>query len=253
MWMRQQRRRYRLGRRRLWAVVTGAALLLSALAVTAPGRDRDAADPSPLVPDMPPAAGTRSAAGAPDGPATPGAAAARRAGGHPAEAADRRTTTRRSDPPFEPAAPPSAGVTTPRVGHLRLGGFDKPAAGVQSRAGVPRGVPLDEGAGGLRKGRSTRTLAVRRTDTDVFSAAGITWTGEERAAVSVALRYHVPAKGWTGWRVAGVASADRDPTVSRRSGRGPAPTRRRPTGANRRRPGAGAPNWCGSAPPTASR
>src|SRR5687767_8729540 len=125
MWMQQQRRRYRLGRRRLWAVVAGAALLLSALAVTAPGRDRDGTDPSPLVPALRPAAGTRSAAGAADGPTTP-AAAARRAG-HPAEAADRRTTTRRSDPPFEPAAPPAAGVTTPRVGHLRLGGFDKPA------------------------------------------------------------------------------------------------------------------------------
>ena len=237
MGMRQrpvQRRRYRLGKRRLWAVIGGAALLLSALAVTAPGRD-PATEPSPLVPDTPPAAGSRSAAGAPNDQATPAAAAARRAGGEDLA----RAPETRSDPPFEPAAVPTPGVTTPRVGHLRLGGIDKPAAGVQVRAGVPKGIPLDGDATALRKSRSTRTLTVRRTDTDVFDAVGVTWAGDEKAPVSVALRYHVAKKGWTSWRAVGAGSADRDPAglppQRPRTGRDPAAAdRREPASAFRR-------------------
>ena len=83
---------------------------------------------------------------------------------------------------------------------------------------------------------------MRKTGTRVFGAVGVTWVGDPKAAVSVAVRSHVPKKGWTGWRAVGVASADRDPdgpptTPKAGTGRRPAATRQRPTGGSPRRCG----------------
>jgi hypothetical protein len=207
-------------------VGVAVALVFVALAVTAPGRG----DPDRTRPATPPAASPDPT----DGPGNQ-AAAARRGAGQPQVHPEENPAGHRSDPPFEPAAEPLPGVTTPRVAHLRLGGFDKPAAGVQARAGVPKGIPVDRD---LRRNRSVRTLTIRKADTDPFSAVGVTWLGDEKAPVSVALRHHVPGKGWSGWQSADAGTADRDPHGPPRPG--PPRTGRDPAAADRREP---APAW----------
>jgi hypothetical protein len=252
------KRPYRLG-----AAVFAAAVLLSLLLVSAPGRSPAGplTEPAvPLVPAAPPAAApqlAQPAPGAPAGPAVRAAEAAQAAkqaaqaakqaangqkaardAARRAEAADRAANAGGTDPLFAPALAPASEGVTPKVARLRLGSFDQPAAGVQMRAGVPRGVPLEPDARGLRDSRATRTLTIRKADTARFSALGVTWTGGTRATVSVAVRSHVPQKGWGPWRTAGAAGADREPD-------GPLPQRPRagqrdPAAADRREP---YPNW----------
>ena len=162
------------------AVIAGAVLLALALAAAPP-----AADVSTAAGDVGTEAGDRTEA-VPD----PGADQGR--------------------PAVRPDAP--AGVPA-KTATIALGSFAEPAHGVISRSGVPRGIPLADDAKGLRKARSTRTLAVRRASTQRFSAVGVTWTGD-KAQVSVAVRTHVPGKGWTSWTAVGGGGADRDPGES---------------------------------------
>ncbi|GIJ53030.1 hypothetical protein Vau01_005460 [Virgisporangium aurantiacum] len=194
-------------------------VLVSLLLVTDHDRDQAGVDPAPLGPAVAasgrPSTGGSAAASVtpvvprPESVAVPAdTAVAARPG--PAEAAQAKRG--RSGPLFRPAAEPAvAGAVTPEVAHLRLGDADQPAAGVQVRAGMPRGLPIAAGAGGLRGDRETRTLGLRQADTHVFSAVGVTWTGDPAARVSVAVRSRVPGQGWTGWRAVGAATADRDP------------------------------------------
>jgi hypothetical protein len=206
------RRRYRLVKRRLWAAGAAVVVLLSLLLATGPDRDEaDGVDPAPLGPAGP-AAGPPSADGSTGPSAGPAvvtpegtAVAARPDAAHPPERGRPGSLFR---PAVEPAAP---GAVTPDVAHLGLGDPDQPAAGVQVRPDVPRGLPLAAGTGNLRGDRNTRTLGVRQTDTQVFSAVGVTWTGDPGARVSAAVRTRVPKKGWTAWKAVGAASADRDP------------------------------------------
>jgi hypothetical protein len=196
--------------------VAALGVLLSLLLL--PDQQRDdvgGVDPAPLGPALP-AGRSPSADGSPAGsaapvsvaPAVPVAPTGTAVAGRPGAAERGRPG---ADPRFRPAGPQTPGAVTPEVAHLRLGGPDAPADGVQVRAGVPRGLPLAAGAGGLRGDRDTRTLGVKQTDTQVFSAVGVTWAGDPSARVSVAVRSRVPSKGWTGWRAVGAASADRDP------------------------------------------
>ncbi|GIJ51088.1 hypothetical protein Val02_79740 [Virgisporangium aliadipatigenens] len=116
------------------------------------------------------------------------------------------------------AGPPTTGVS-PRAVRIPLGRFDGPAEGVRARTGVPKGVPV--------KGK--RSLTVRREGTGPFSAVGLTWNGAPTADLTVAVRSHVPSKGWTQWRTADTAPADRDPdgrATAAKPGR-KAPTARR--------------------------
>jgi hypothetical protein len=216
------------GRRRTLAFRLGVAIGLAGLSVVllaVPGRSP--AEPltepgSPLVAAEAPATAPQLAQLAPGAPAGPAARAAQGVGRtNPTiarvEAADRIPL---SDPPFAYVAEPAPGGVAPKVARLRLGSFDRAEAGVQMRAGVPRGVPLAEDAVSLRGTRATRTLTVRKAGTATFSAIGVTWSGGESERVSIAVRTHVPKKDWTPWRTAGSAPAEREPDE-------PAPTTRR--------------------------
>lgn len=193
----------------MWAAAAALGVLLSLLLI--PDQHRDEAggvDPAPLGP----AGGSASAGGSAGASETPTVSVAP-AGSAPTGTAVAARPPERSRPDrlFTPTGPAHPGAVTPEVAHLRLGDPDAPAAGVQVRSGVPRGLPIAAGAGGLRNGKDTRTLGVRHTDTQVFSAVGVTWAGNPGAPVSVAVRNRVPSKGWSAWRAVGAASADRDP------------------------------------------
>jgi hypothetical protein len=127
-------------------------------------------------------------------------------------------------PATAPLAGPAAAGVSPRATRIALGTFDRPAAGVQARAGVPKGVPA----------KGARSLTVRRTGIETFSAIGLTWNGAPTAEVGVAVRSHVPSKGWTPWRTAGTAPADRDPDGLRQAK--PKRGRNDPTAADRDAP-----------------
>jgi hypothetical protein len=217
-------------RRRLWAAVAALGVLLSLLLLPDQRRaDVGGVDPAPLGPAVPAGRSPTVDASATPNSVTPESVAPTVAPTGTAAAA-RPGTPERGRPGagtlFAPTGPAAPGAVTPEVARLRLGGPDSPAAGVQVRAGVPRGLPLAAGATGLRGDRDTLTLGVRQADTQVFGAVGVTWAGDPSVPVSVAVRSRVPAKGWTAWRAAGAASADRDPDArpeDRRTAGRPAP------------------------------
>jgi len=233
-------RQYRLRPYRLGAAAFAAVTLLSMLLVSAPGRSPAGplTEPSvPLAPAVPPAAAAQPAPGAPAGPAHDAAAAAK--AGRAAEAADAANADRGQrvgpiEPSFAPVAGPAAGGRSPRVARLRLGSFERPAAGVQASVGVPRGIPLAPETTGLRGTSAARTIAVRKPETATFSAVGVTWLGGTRATLSIAVRAHVPRKGWGPWRTAGSATQDRDNDAVPADRPQPGQARRDPAAADRR-------------------